>query len=119
MAFIYFLIGIMFIIGLVLLLQAAGAFKTFDLKRRNLYGKKKTPSVLECIDVLDGNFDELAKTEAIFSLLHSSYFFVQTQGNEGNNYDDKAQSALFNQLLTPSAVKCLSELEGRNGQYSF
>ena len=119
MIFFYFLIGLIVLIGIVLLLQVIGVFKTTDNKLRISNFNRKKPSVADCIEVLDGSFDEHTKTDAILSLFHSAYFCVQTQGNEGNNYDDNAQSSLFNRFLTPSAAKSIRDIEGRNGQYSF
>ena len=115
----YLLIGLIILIGIVLILQVIGVFKENDIKLRIPYYYEKNISISDSIEVLDGSFDEHDKTDAILSLFHSAYFCVQTQGNEGNNYDDNAQAALFSQFLTPSAAKSLSNLEGRNGQYSF
>lgn len=118
---IYALIIIFVIISIVLILQSLGIFKSYDKKHSNPYQTKKPPkSTNDHLTILNSNFDESIKSEAIMSLIkEGSYFYVQIQGNEGNNYDDKIQSTKFNELLSPSAIKNLKQLEGKNGQYSF
>lgn len=118
---IWILIIVFAIMSVMLVLQSLGFFKNFDKKYDNPYKSKKAPnSITEYLTILNSNFNESAKSEAIISLLKSdSYFYVQILGNEGNNYDDLTQSKKFEQLLSPSAIENLKKLEGKNGQYSF
>ena len=118
---IYALIIIFAIISITLILQSLGIFKNFDKKHSNPYQSKKPPkSTEEHLTILNSNSDESTKSDAIMSLLEDNlYFYVQVQGNEGNNYNDKIQTKKFNQLLSSSAIKDLKKLEGKNGQYSF
>lgn len=118
---IHVLMMIFVIIIIALNLQSLGVFKSFDKKINNPYNSKNPPkSTREHLTILNGNFDASTKTDAIMSLMEdNSYFYIQIQGNEGNNYDDKAQTIDFNQLLSPSAIIDLKKLEGKNGKYSF
>lgn len=118
---IYALIIVFVIISITLILQSLGIFKKFDKKLSNPYKSKNPPkSTAEHLTILNGNFDASIKSNAIMSLIEDdSYFYVQVQGNAGNNYDDKIQTTKFSQLLSPSAITDLKKLEGKNGQYSF
>lgn len=120
MTIIYILIAIFIITGIILILQAFGLFEKNNIKHINSNVSKNSLNTIENnINVLDGNSVVTDKSSAIISLINYSYFYVQTLVNEGNNYDDKAQTYKFKQLLSKSAVKDLKHLEGSNGKYSF
>lgn len=116
MNLIYILIFIFALGGILLILQALGVFKRFD---KNHNGTNVSEKVEDPLAILNGDYDVISKTQAILSLLGSSYFFVQTQGNAGNNYDDQAQKEKFDALLTEEAIQNIKSLGGCNGQYTF
>lgn len=65
------------------------------------------------ITILNSKLDSIQKATAIIALLECAYILIHIQPNQGQNYDDKKQSAKFKKSLNSKTIKKIFDLEGR------